>query len=184
MIDTKTDGDHGVKPSPLLRVHSATKPSRTNSELNNSSSDESYTSPKGLIIRTSDVTNPNFSTDEKKFLKAPQPHRSASLQRQSQSSDVSRSSSPASINSQASDRSKAGPFPFDEQQTTELLKNLESSRATNRTSEHSRSPGPRSVSLAPDSLGNPIPPDAKWTKIRRSLVSLEVLNQDGHRYEA
>ncbi|KAJ8068643.1 hypothetical protein OCU04_002345 [Sclerotinia nivalis] len=38
--------------------------------------------------------------------------------------------------------------------------------------------------LAPDSYGNEIPPDAKWTKVKRSLISSEVLNQDGRRYEA
>jgi len=39
-------------------------------------------------------------------------------------------------------------------------------------------------SLAPDSHGNEISPDAKWTKINRRLVSPEVLHQDGRRYEA
>ena len=38
--------------------------------------------------------------------------------------------------------------------------------------------------LAPDSYGNPIPPNAKWTKINRALVSPEVLDQDRRRYEA
>ncbi|PQE08437.1 nipped-B B protein [Rutstroemia sp. NJR-2017a BBW] len=50
----------------------------------------------------------------------------------------------------------------------------------------STSPRPQSAlpRLAPDSYGNEIPPDAKWTKIKRSLVSPEVLDQDGRRYEA
>ncbi len=38
--------------------------------------------------------------------------------------------------------------------------------------------------LAPDEYGNEIPPDAKWTKINRRLVSPEVLDQDRRRYEA
>ena len=38
--------------------------------------------------------------------------------------------------------------------------------------------------LAPDEFGNEIPPDAKWTKIDRRLVSPEVLAQDRRRYEA
>jgi hypothetical protein len=38
--------------------------------------------------------------------------------------------------------------------------------------------------LAPDEHGNEIPPDAKWTKINRRLVSPEVLDQDHLRYEA
>lgn len=38
--------------------------------------------------------------------------------------------------------------------------------------------------LAPDSHGDEIPPDAKWTKINRRLVSPEVLDQDHRRYEA
>jgi hypothetical protein len=43
---------------------------------------------------------------------------------------------------------------------------------------------PRSSSLAPDSQGNAIPLDAKWTQVRRSLISTEVLDQDKRRYEA
>lgn len=38
--------------------------------------------------------------------------------------------------------------------------------------------------LAPDEYGNEIPPDAKWTRINRRLVSPEVLDQDHRRYEA
>ncbi|KAI1338262.1 hypothetical protein F5Y15DRAFT_137207 [Xylariaceae sp. FL0016] len=38
--------------------------------------------------------------------------------------------------------------------------------------------------LAPDSHGQEIPLEAKWTRIRRSLVSPEVLSQAGVRYEA
>jgi len=46
------------------------------------------------------------------------------------------------------------------------------------------SPRPESVRLAPDPYGNHIPSDAKWTRIKRSLVSPEVLDRDGRRYEA
>ncbi|KAM0430984.1 hypothetical protein ACHAPT_005618 [Fusarium lateritium] len=38
--------------------------------------------------------------------------------------------------------------------------------------------------LAPDRWGNEIPPDAQWTRIRRTLVSPEVLERAGVRYEA
>lgn len=38
--------------------------------------------------------------------------------------------------------------------------------------------------LAPDSFGNEIPMEAQWTKVRRSLLSLEVLDRAGVRYEA
>ncbi|XWW97946.1 hypothetical protein V2A60_005942 [Cordyceps javanica] len=38
--------------------------------------------------------------------------------------------------------------------------------------------------LAPDTYGRDIPPDAQWTKIRRALVSPEVLDRAGVRYEA
>lgn len=38
--------------------------------------------------------------------------------------------------------------------------------------------------LAPDSYGNEIPMEAQWTKVRRSLLSLEVLDRAGVRYEA
>ena len=42
----------------------------------------------------------------------------------------------------------------------------------------------RPARLAPDSQGKEIPLDATWTRIRRSLVSPEVLAQAGVRYEA
>ncbi|KIH87791.1 hypothetical protein SPBR_04772 [Sporothrix brasiliensis 5110] len=41
-----------------------------------------------------------------------------------------------------------------------------------------------SLGLAPDSKGNCIPPDAIWTRISRRLVSPEVLEKAGVRYEA
>lgn len=44
-----------------------------------------------------------------------------------------------------------------------------------------RSSAPR---LAPDRWGNEIHPDAQWTRIRRELVSPEVLERAGVRYEA
>lgn len=44
-------------------------------------------------------------------------------------------------------------------------------------------PRPPPLRLAPDSQGNEIPSDAKWTKINRRLVSPEVLAQDKRRYE-
>ncbi|PSR76475.1 hypothetical protein BD289DRAFT_486833 [Coniella lustricola] len=43
---------------------------------------------------------------------------------------------------------------------------------------------PRCSRLAPDSKGIEIPLDAKWTRIKRSLVSPEVLDKAGFRYEA
>jgi hypothetical protein len=48
----------------------------------------------------------------------------------------------------------------------------------------STSPRPGIMPLAPDDKGNPIKPEALWTKIDRRLVSPEVLAQDGRRYEA
>jgi hypothetical protein len=58
--------------------------------------------------------------------------------------------------------------------------------STNGKSNDRLSGTPRSepVILAPDSKGNIIPPDAKWTKINRRLVSPEVLDQAHKRYEA
>jgi len=47
----------------------------------------------------------------------------------------------------------------------------------------SRSPK-ATARLAPDQFGNEIPHDARWTRIRRSLISPVVLEQDGRRYEA
>jgi hypothetical protein len=46
------------------------------------------------------------------------------------------------------------------------------------------SPRPEPMALAPDEHGNAIPPDAKWTKVTRRLISPEVLHQDRRRYEA
>ncbi|KAI5457624.1 hypothetical protein BGZ63DRAFT_63495 [Mariannaea sp. PMI_226] len=44
---------------------------------------------------------------------------------------------------------------------------------------------PRTFSrLGPDRYGKEIPPDAQWTKIKRTLVSPEVLQRAGVRYEA
>ncbi|KXJ88757.1 hypothetical protein Micbo1qcDRAFT_166197 [Microdochium bolleyi] len=43
---------------------------------------------------------------------------------------------------------------------------------------------PRATRLAPDSQGQDIPLDAKWTRIKRSLVCIEVLSQRGMRFEA
>lgn len=45
-------------------------------------------------------------------------------------------------------------------------------------------PPSRPSRLAPDSKGADIPLEAKWTRIKRSLVSPEVLNRAGMRYEA
>lgn len=44
--------------------------------------------------------------------------------------------------------------------------------------------GTRQSYLAPDSKGADIPLDAKWTRIKRTLVSPEVLEKAGLRYEA
>jgi len=53
------------------------------------------------------------------------------------------------------------------------------------SSEHfGTSPRPEPMTLAPDEHGNAIPPDAKWTKVTRRLISPEVLDQDRRRYEA
>ena len=63
----------------------------------------------------------------------------------------------------------------------------ESSPMTTRSkgmNEAGRSSSRRSSRLAPDQHGNKIPEDAKWTRIRRSLVSPEVLRQEGKRFEA
>lgn len=43
---------------------------------------------------------------------------------------------------------------------------------------------PQMPQLAPDSYGRHIPMEAQWTKIKRSLVSPEVLHRAGVRYEA
>lgn len=42
----------------------------------------------------------------------------------------------------------------------------------------------RASTLQPDQAGRPIPSNAQWTKVNRKLVSPEVLNGGGYRYEA
>ncbi|KAJ3524838.1 hypothetical protein NM208_g11892 [Fusarium decemcellulare] len=49
---------------------------------------------------------------------------------------------------------------------------------------HGSSPRNSAPRLAPDRWGHEIPPEAQWTKIRRTLVSPEVLERAGVRYEA
>ncbi|KAG9233758.1 hypothetical protein BJ875DRAFT_34771 [Amylocarpus encephaloides] len=55
---------------------------------------------------------------------------------------------------------------------------------TSSRENFSASPRSEVFRLAPDSQGNQIPTNAKWTKINRRLVSPEVLDQDRRRYEA
>lgn len=57
-------------------------------------------------------------------------------------------------------------------------------RDTLSASQPSSKSLPEGVRLAPDEFGNEIPADAKWTKVKRKLVSTEVLDQDKRRYEA
>lgn len=152
------------------------------------------------IVQTSDLGHrSNLPMDEQTFLRAPQPRRLPHLHIDSAPNLNSRSSSPMITSSQISTRSRPRSAPFDDYHTTESSRYFDhASDSPGRASEpiaipkeqqriaeeHSRSPRSGSLSLPPDSRGNPIPLDAKWTKIKRSLVSLEVLDQDGHRYEA
>ncbi|KAI0541827.1 hypothetical protein GGR58DRAFT_388343 [Xylaria digitata] len=67
--------------------------------------------------------------------------------------------------------------------------NSNSISAPSLVGEHAANPSRGSTNqrytrLGPDSQGRQIPPDAKWTRIRRSLVSPEVLAREGLRYEA
>jgi hypothetical protein len=57
-------------------------------------------------------------------------------------------------------------------------------RSTRSSESFGTSPRLDAFKLGPDEHGNEIPPDAKWTKINRKLVSPEVLDQDRRRYEA
>jgi hypothetical protein len=69
-------------------------------------------------------------------------------------------------------------------QQTEFGPSLSRPGALSGPSTNDRLGAGESLRLAPDSQGNDIPADAKWTKINRRLVSPEVLDQDGRRYEA
>jgi len=182
-IDTERDNERRTKRLP--------KSPNADSE-DDSSSDESYTSSRQgsrvSIMRTSDLTeSSNLSAADKNFLMPPQSGRPAHLQLESRPNWNSRSSSPAS---QASSGSRSRPAALKERATE--LRDYSSSPGrksmpkggTLNDNQYSQSPRSNSFTLAPDSVGNKIPVDAKWTKIRRSLVSLEVLDQDGYRYEA
>ncbi|TVY92753.1 hypothetical protein LAWI1_G002435 [Lachnellula willkommii] len=61
---------------------------------------------------------------------------------------------------------------------------IPSANPRDSTERFGTSPRPDTSRLAPDSYGNEIPSDAKWTKMARRLVSPEVLDQDRRRYEA
>jgi len=133
----------------------------------------SQSSTSRAIIRTSDL----FPTDASSRALQVKPSRSPTDFR-SQSSfadeEVTRSMAyrPKSQTQYGSSPSRPGAIPIPQ-------RNVQSPNGGYGTS-----PRPESVRLAPDSFGNEIPPDAKWTKIKRSLVSPEVLDQDGRRYEA
>ncbi|KAG4263209.1 hypothetical protein FPRO04_05686 [Fusarium proliferatum] len=77
--------------------------------------------------------------------------------------------------------------------TSPITRHIESSPRSMPPMPHHISSGPPSYGssprssaprLAPDRWGNEIPPDAQWTRIRRELVSPEVLERAGVRYEA
>jgi hypothetical protein len=101
------------------------------------------------------------------------------------------SSSPIDLRSSATSVDDRVPRSMTSRPRTTLAP--EPSQYATSPSQYGTSPGssrsayvssPRSSSLAPDSQGNAIPLDAKWTRVKRSLISLEVLNQDKRRYEA
>lgn len=62
----------------------------------------------------------------------------------------------------------------------------QSIQSTSASPSPSHAPGtrPRASHLAPDRYGKEIPLDAQWTRIKRTLVSPEVLERAGVRYEA
>ena len=111
-----------------------------------------------LIIRTSDLTAPSSALT----LRAPP-------------------ASPTPSNrSQNSFGSEVGPIA-----TRNLVEYGSSPVGLTPSSTTSRYPvAGQEFHLAPDSKGNPIPADARWTRVTRRLISLEVLEEEGLRYEA
>lgn len=76
---------------------------------------------------------------------------------------------------------------IDPRSSLSQLDGLSISNSTSRSFGNSLGTNPFPIGankLAPDQNGREIPPDAQWTKIKRSVVSPEVLQQDGRRYEA
>ncbi|KAF5619020.1 hypothetical protein F52700_11880 [Fusarium sp. NRRL 52700] len=66
----------------------------------------------------------------------------------------------------------------------ETSPNYVSSLSTSRGRNDTRGPTQTSGLLGPDQYGRAIADNAQWTKISRKLVSVEVLQQSGLRYEA
>ena len=125
---------------------------------------------KGLIIRTSDLT----SSSQALQIHSSSPTSFRSSQGSFADEEVTRSMAhrPKQQPVYGSSPLQPGAMPIP----------VPNSKAPN--DRNGTSPRPELLKLAPDSQGNEIPPDAKWTRINRRLVSPEVLGQDGRRFEA
>ena len=125
----------------------------------------------GLVIKTSDLFKSNQGL---KLLLPASPTSFRSSQGSFGEDDAMRSIAirPKNPGQFGSSPSRPGAIP------------IPSANPRNSSDRFGTSPRSESIRLAPDERGNEIPPDAKWTRINRRLVSPEVQEQDHRRYEA
>jgi hypothetical protein len=140
------------------------------SESENSSK-HSKAPQMGLVIKTTDLFKPNQGL---KLLLPASPSSFRSSQGSFGEDDAMRSIAirPKNTGDFGSSPSRPGAIP------------IPSANLRNSSERFGASPASEPTRLAPDEHGNEIPPDAKWTRINRRLVSPEVLEQDHRRYEA
>ena len=169
-------------PSPYLPTHDSPKeispnldhpppyPSDSLAVAKVDEADDSSTassSPSRTLITTNDLLTPDLPTQFNGMYVSPavmQAIQSYDPQPQSSSPDHHRLSSPADAAAQAA----LGSSP----------------RFVPPLPAYSESPHGAAPRLQPDQNGREIPPDATWTRIRRTLVSPVVLDRAGVRYEA
>lgn len=151
-----------------IQYHNTSGSSDDDSKTNNSSR-RSKSPSKGDLIRTSDLLA---------LSRALQVLPSGSPQSFRSQSSVGEDDPRRSIAYRPKEQSSLGSSP-----RTEAIP-IPSANPRSSTERFGTSPRPDISRLAPDSYGNEIPSDAKWTKMARRLVSPEVLDQDRRRYEA
>ncbi|KAL3423255.1 hypothetical protein PVAG01_05002 [Phlyctema vagabunda] len=167
------------QPSPVPRLVTSTSEALPDNDLSNSETDTEETGTRvppesssnstdlALVIRTSDIV----SGDSSMALQV-MPSGSPSSFRSYNS--FAAEDIPQTMSYRAKHPSDAGLVPPLGGLTIPVHAPSKDGRSSPRTS----------MGLAPDQNGNEIPSNARWTRIRRSLVSPEVLDQDHCRYEA
>jgi len=160
--DRRSSNESSGRPRDMPPPHLLTTPSSIDNNQVATISESSDDDSRGLVIRTTDLMNQQALT-----LRAPV---SPSLSHRSHdrgSSFGSERERPRNFEYGASPVGGRDFLPMPVNQST-----------------GTRYPGQEFQRLAPDANGNEIAADAKWTRVTRRLVSPEVLDQLGMRYEA